>query len=92
VVATPEDRDHDGYAGPATLVVDGRAVPVQAILDARHEPHDGRMHWFGRLTPAPGADPDDLPAALATPAAHVELRTGTGRAPARVGDVDPWGG
>ena len=41
--------DTDGYAGPATLTVDGRAVPVHAVLDARHEPQDGRLHWFGRL-------------------------------------------
>ena len=43
------DDDHDGYRGPATLTVDGREVPVRAILDARHEPQDGRLHWFGRV-------------------------------------------
>jgi glucose/arabinose dehydrogenase len=79
--------EHDGYTGPATLTVDGRDLPVHAILDARHEPHDGRMHWFGRVR----ADGDtDLAAALGA-SAQVELSTGTGSAPARVGEVDPWG-
>jgi hypothetical protein len=90
-VADDHDRhdDHDdGYSGPATLTVDGRDVPVQAILDARHEPHDGRVHWFGRVS---GGGDTDLAAVLASPAAQVELSTATGRAQARIGEVDPWG-
>ncbi|OZM83701.1 DUF4873 domain-containing protein [Pseudonocardia sp. MH-G8] len=76
--------DHDeGYTGPAVLTVDGRDVPVQARLDSRHEPHDGRLHWFGRIRPE-GAAPD-----LA--GTRVELATPSGRARARLGDVDPWG-
>jgi hypothetical protein len=87
---------HDGYAGPATLTVDGWDVPVQAVLDARHEPQDGRMHWFGRVTVDAGMEPGGeaaaaLAAALSAPSARVELSTGTGRAQARIGDVDPWG-
>ncbi|WP_232660418.1 DUF4873 domain-containing protein [Pseudonocardia sp. TRM90224] len=86
-----EDHDHeDGYAGPATLTVDGRDVPVEALLDARHEPHDGKMHWFGRVTPASGLAAD-LAAALKASSATVELSTDGGRAPAQVGDLDPWG-
>jgi Domain of unknown function (DUF4873) len=73
----------DGYAGPATLTVGGRLVPVHALLDARHEPHDGRLHWFGRLVPA--IDP-------APPAGtEVALDAGAGPVAARLGDVDPWG-
>jgi hypothetical protein len=78
------DHEHDDdYTGPAVLTVDGRDLAVHAQLDARHEPHDGRLHWFGRIriegaSPAFTGDP-------------VELRTEGGRAAARVGDVDPWG-
>ncbi|MGH8965562.1 MAG: DUF4873 domain-containing protein, partial [Actinomycetes bacterium] len=39
----------DGYTGPAVLTVDGQDVPVHAQLDTRHEPHDGRLHRFGRV-------------------------------------------
>jgi hypothetical protein len=74
--------DHDGgYTGPAVLTVDGRDLPVHARLDARHEPHDGRLHWFGRVRPACG----DLPGG------PVELRTDAGRAAGRLGEADPWG-
>jgi hypothetical protein len=77
--------EHDGYTGPATLTVDGRDVPVHAILDARYEPHDRRMHWFGRVRGT------ELAAVLEAPSTQVELSTGTGRATARIGEVDPWG-
>jgi Domain of unknown function (DUF4873) len=76
--------DHDeGYTGPAVLTVDGRDVPVHAQLDARHEPHDGRLHWFGRIRVGDGQP--EITGGTA------ELRTETGRAQARIGDVDPWG-
>ncbi|MGQ0573089.1 MAG: DUF4873 domain-containing protein [Pseudonocardia sp.] len=77
--------DHeDGYTGPATLHAGGAELAAHVRLDARHEPHDGRLHWFGRLRLDAGAT---LPVA----AAEVELRTPTGRAAARIGDLDPWG-
>jgi Domain of unknown function (DUF4873) len=84
--------DHDeGYRGPAILSVDGRDLPVQVVLDARHEPHDGRLRWFGRATLATAADPD-LHRALATATSRIELRVGDEhRAAARIGDIDPWG-
>ena len=69
----------DGYSGPATLTVDGRPVPVHAVLDARYEPQDGRLHWFGRLR-------GDVPRGV-----EVALDAGAGPTPARLGDVDPWG-
>jgi hypothetical protein len=76
--------DHDeGYTGPAVLTVDGRDVPVHAQLDARHEPHDGRLHWFGRIR----ADEEHRE----IPGGTAELRTETGRAETRIGEVDPWG-
>ncbi|MFC4949451.1 DUF4873 domain-containing protein [Pseudonocardia sp. GCM10023141] len=88
----PGDEHADGYTGPATLTVAGRALAVEALLDARHEPHDGRMHWFGRvrLSPADAAE-TELVAAITAGTGPVELSTPGGRAAAKVGDVDPWG-
>jgi hypothetical protein len=80
-----EHDDHEeGYTGPAVLTtVEGRDLPVHAQLDARHEPHDGRVHWFGRVRVAEG-HPD-------VPSGAVGLRTDSGSAEGRIGDVDPWG-
>jgi hypothetical protein len=76
--------DHDeGYTGPAVLTVGGRDLPVHARLDARHEPQDGRLHWFGRVRPVDGAAP--------LPAGRVELRTDAAHAHGRLGEIDPWG-
>lgn len=83
-------EDDDGYRGPATLVVDGRDVPVTVILDARHEPQDGKVHWFGRLTLSADPEPDVL-SALTASNGSLELRTDGGRSAARIGDLDPWG-
>ncbi len=77
--------DHaDGYSGPAVLTVDGRDVPVQVLLDARHEPQDGRLHWFGRMKLKTGPVPG-----LAS--GRIELSTAGGRAEAKVGERDLWG-
>jgi hypothetical protein len=85
-----DDQD-EGYRGPATLSVDGRDLPVQVVLDARHEPQDGRLHWFGRAVLDAAADPE-LRAALTASTSRIELRVGgEHRATARIGDVDPWG-
>jgi hypothetical protein len=86
----PDEHEDGGYSGPAMLTVDGRDVPVRALLDARHEPLDGRLHWFGRVV-VDGPAGTDLAAALTSPSARVELSIGSGRAQARIGDVDPWG-
>jgi hypothetical protein len=84
------DEHEDGYQGPATLTVDGRDVPVTVILDARHEPQDGRLHWFGRMSLDRDAEPDLL-SALTSNSGHLELSTAGGRSAARIGDRDPWG-
>ncbi|WP_214364363.1 DUF4873 domain-containing protein [Pseudonocardia sp. H11422] len=89
-MADQHDHEHDeGYTGPATLTVDGRDVPVRVRLDARHEPQDGRVHWFGRVEAEQQLA--DLLSTGAGRTAAVHLRTPTGRADARIGDVDPWG-
>lgn len=80
----------DGYAGPGTLTVDGHAVPVRVRLDARHEPQDGRLHWFGRLSLDGTVEPAVL-SALTSTSSRLELSTEGGAAAARLGDVDPWG-
>lgn len=81
--------DHeDGYTGPATLHVDGRDLPAHVQLDARHEPQDGRLHWFGRLR----LDPDvPIPPEFGTSRTDVEVATPGGRAAGRLGERDPWG-
>ncbi|MBW0118926.1 DUF4873 domain-containing protein [Pseudonocardia abyssalis] len=85
-----DDEHEDGYRGPATLTVDGRDVPVRVVLGARHEPHDGRLHWFGRLSLERDVEPALL-GALTAASSRLELRTDGGRADARIGDQDPWG-
>ncbi len=85
-----DDEHDDGYTGPAILTVDGRDIPVRVVLDSRHEPHDGRLHWFGRLILA-GDATSSLLSALTAPTSRVEIRTDGGRADARIGDLDPWG-
>lgn len=83
----PDDH-HDGYTGPATLTVDGHDLPVRVRLDARHEPHDGKLHWFGRLRFDPGIA---MPPTLTAGTGRIELRTDSGRARAHIGDLDLWG-
>jgi hypothetical protein len=78
-----EHETDEGYTGPAVLIVDGRELPVHAQLDARHEAYDGRLHWFGRVRL------DGGPTGIT--GRTVELCTESGRAEARIGDVDPWG-
>jgi hypothetical protein len=80
--------DEDGYTGPATLTVDGRPIPVHVVLDARYEPQDGRLHWFGRMRTAAEGTPLESAARDGT---VIELQAGAGPVPARLGDTDPWG-
>lgn len=79
------EHDPDGYTGPAVLHVEGRELAVHVRLDARHEPQDGRLHWFGRMR-LPGID-GPAPAMPTTG----KLQVGDRLAPVRVGDLDLWG-
>lgn len=83
--------DDDGYAGPATLTVDGYDLPVRVLLDARHEPQDGKLHWFGRMTLEAELTEPALLTALTSTTSRIELSTPAGRSAARIGDLDPWG-
>ncbi|MEJ8278452.1 DUF4873 domain-containing protein [Pseudonocardia spirodelae] len=47
------DEHDEGYRGPATLDLGSETLDVQVLLDARHEPFDGRLHWSGRVAAHP---------------------------------------
>lgn len=83
-----DEIDGVDYAGPAVVRAGGAVCRVEVRLTGRFEPADGRFHWGGRI------------------AAHSEVarlvRDGHRQAlvsvadrspvPARLGEVDPWGG
>ncbi|WBB68526.1 DUF4873 domain-containing protein [Micromonospora sp. WMMD812] len=71
------------YHGPAGVA--GTAVRVH--LSGRWEPVDGRYHWGGRIEPDPR-----LTRLLRSGRREVELRIADQVRPARLGEVDPWGG
>jgi hypothetical protein len=73
----------DEYAGPATLTVDGTTLDVQVRLEAHIQPHDGKVHWYGRV-----AREDAL---VVRGSADVLVVTPVGTARGRIGDVDLWG-
>lgn len=79
------DHDED-YAGPATITIDRKDVPVEVRLIAVHQPVDGKLHWSGRIE----AD-KALHALLNGTNADVRVATPGGEADGKVGDPDPWG-
>ncbi|MFC5951842.1 DUF4873 domain-containing protein [Pseudonocardia lutea] len=81
----PQEHDDEGYTGPATLTLDGTSVEARVRLLARTEPHDGRVHWFGRVDRNA-----ELSALLGGKAADVRVVTPSGQAQGRIGDVDLW--
>jgi hypothetical protein len=83
-----EDCVDDGYAGAAVLLAGGVEVAVTVEVGGRVEPVDGRYHWNGRVAPAP-----EVSALVRDGKRVAELTVAGGRpAPARLGEVDPWGG
>ncbi|ALE74897.1 putative monooxygenase [Pseudonocardia sp. Ae168_Ps1] len=77
--------DDEGYRGPAELVVDGETLAVEVLLDARHEPFDGRMHWSGRVLAHPR-----LTELLGTGGGRAEVRTPGHSAVGALSEPDPW--
>ncbi|MEU7851460.1 DUF4873 domain-containing protein [Micromonospora parva] len=71
------------YHGPAG--VEGTSVEVH--LSGRWEPVDGRFHWGGRIEPAP-----PVAHLLRSGRRDVEVRIADRVRPARLAEVDPWGG
>ncbi|MEV4656961.1 DUF4873 domain-containing protein [Micromonospora sp. NPDC049301] len=71
------------YHGAASVA--GTAVRVH--LSGRWEPVDGRYHWAGRIEPDP-----QVARLLRSGQRDVELRIADRTRPARLAEVDPWGG
>ncbi|WLS44452.1 DUF4873 domain-containing protein [Micromonospora profundi] len=71
------------YHGPATVA----GTPVRAHLSGRWEPVDGRYHWGGRIEPDP-----TVARLLRSGRRDVELRIADRARPARLAEIDPWGG
>lgn len=81
-----EQHEHDeGYTGPAVLVVDGEEIAVEVLLDARHEPVDGRLHWSGRVRAHPR-----LTALLGTRGGEAEIRTPGHASVGTLSEPDLW--
>ncbi len=74
------------FTGTGVLLVDGDSLPVRVVLSVRFEPVDGRCHWGGRIAPAP-----EVAALVRGGVRSCVLRVDSA-APARLGDLDPWGG
>ncbi|PWR08206.1 DUF4873 domain-containing protein [Micromonospora acroterricola] len=71
------------YHGPAEVA----GTSVRVHLAGRWEPVDGRYHWGGRI------EPDARVAGLVRSGRRdVELRIAGRARPARLAEVDPWGG
>ena len=79
-------HDEDGYAGPATLIIDKADFRVEERLRGQFQPIDGRYHCYGRI-----AALDGLTAALGTAKAPGVLSTPEGSADCELSDPDPWG-
>lgn len=69
------------YAGPASLKIAERDIPVEVHLRGAFQPIDGRFHWIGRIrTPLDVGSGTD-----------VVLTTEHGTATGKLSDLDPWG-
>ena len=79
-------NEEEGYAGPATLIVDGSELAVTVELRGQFEPIDGRYHWYGRVT-----ENAQVTALVEKGAREAVLRTPQGRATGTLTDPDPWG-
>jgi hypothetical protein len=74
--------------GAADVIAGDTVHAVSVRLSARFEPIDGRVHWGGRIAPHPG-----VAALLRAGRRSVQLRLPGGvPVPARLTELDPWGG
>jgi hypothetical protein len=80
------EHDEDGYAGTATLVVEGTEIPVEVDLRGHFQPIDGYYRWYGRI-----AVNERLAAIAGGRKTAVEIRTPTHSAHGEISDPDPWG-
>ncbi|SDZ16770.1 protein of unknown function [Micromonospora pattaloongensis] len=71
------------YDGPALI----GATPVRLRLAGRWEPIDGRYHWGGRVAPDPA-----IAQLVRAGRRDVRVTIADRSAPARLAEVDPWGG
>lgn len=80
------DEHDDGYEGPAELLTQDGAVPVEVALRGQFDPISGSYHWYGRV-----AASDRVAALVESGARSVRLRTPYGEIETALSDVDPWG-
>ena len=80
------EEDHDGYDGPAELLVDAAVLPVQVTLRGQFDPISGSYQWYGRV-----AASDEVASLSSAGARPVRLRTPHGEVDTALTDVDPWG-
>ncbi len=71
------------YHGPADVA----GIAVRVHLTGRWEPVDGRYHWNGRIEPA-----EQVARLLRSGCRDVEVRVAGQVSPARLAEIDPWGG
>ncbi|MET8153967.1 DUF4873 domain-containing protein [Actinoplanes sp. NPDC049668] len=79
--------DEEEYRGEATIEAGDVTVTAPVRLSVRFEPVEGRYRWAGRAAPD-----EALTAALRGGTREATVRIGAGRARARLGEPDPWGG
>ncbi|QRP45041.1 DUF4873 domain-containing protein [Amycolatopsis sp. FDAARGOS 1241] len=80
------EHDEDGYAGPATLVVDDAELAVEVDLRGYFQPIDGYYHWYGRVAVSP-----ELASAVGGRKKPCTIRVGALTASGQLSDPDPWG-
>lgn len=78
----------EGYEGAAVLRGEGQEIPVRAALSGNIDPLDGHYHWGGRIHPD-----ERVVALLRAGRRDITLQVGDDEPlPARLSEVDPWGG
>lgn len=79
------EQNEEGYAGPATLLIDDDELKVIVNLRGHFEPIDGYYHWYGRV-----ATHEELSILLSGKKKVGTIRTPVGEATAQLSDPDPW--